>query len=422
MFGRRYTNNALTNLNSLDMSGNQQVAGDNSQIEKYDKKMLSWLVQLHAAIGKDTINLDEVSSLLEMVKHISNEYNDRYLMSLLYPETNYGKIPTPFPVPTSEVRDHLTFTITTSAADSATNSAGGNFSFVYNPYYCSDKAATTKSSFYLNTNATMLGAATDDNYVARDIGQSTLPSGMYSTYRLVSCSVTVNYIGRMDIVSGTLGCGIGFNGISNSGLIGTDKATGGAVYGNFNLVDDAYFSQRTQCINGLRMIYFPLDNNYTNFIPLGTSVNGFYFVVYGQGLPASSACIRLDVYLNYEFTVNPAYSSYVAQSPGCCGDTGSALNYATGLIQRNPNLVTQSSGETGRTSVSSAGWFTKFIGGAARALEAAENVSKYIPGINQLRPMLGMGNYLLKSLGAGVNNSNQQQPNNNEQGMVRYEG
>jgi hypothetical protein len=402
MFGRRY-NNAVNNLASLDGSGNNSVNFDNGLVEKYDKKMLNWLVQLHQAISKESINLDEVGSLMEMVKHISNEYNDRYLMSLLYPESNYGKIPTPFPVPTSEVRDHLTYTITTSAADAATNSSGGNFCFVYNPYYCSDKSATTRSSFYLNTNTTMGGAATDDNFIARDVGQSTLPSGMYSTYRLVSASVTVNYIGRMDIVSGTLGCGIGFNGVAPAGLTGTDKATNAAVYGNFNLIDDAYFSQRTQCINGLRMIYFPLDNNYTNFIPLTNAINGFYFVVYGQGLPASSASVRVDIYLNYEFTVNPAYSSYVAQSPGCCGDTGSALNYATGLIQRNPNLVTQANGEVGRSTISSAGWFTKFLGGAAKALETADSVSKFIPG-------------------AVGGQNNQVQGNPNDTSVARYEG
>lgn len=411
MWGLRRQNNNLSNLMSLDQSGNNSSL-TNEIVEKYDKKLLNWLVQMHNSLNKDQLNLEEIGSLLELLKHIGAEDQDRYLMSLLYPESNYAKVPTPFPVPTSEVRDHFTYTITTSNADAVTNTAGGNFCFVFNPFYCADLNTGGKSTFYLNTDSSMAGTTSNNNFVARDIGQSSLPGGMYSSYRVVSCAVTVNYVGRMDIVSGTVGCGVGFNGVAPAGTVGTDKAANAAVYGNFNLIDDSYFSQRTQSINGLRMIYFPLDSTYTNFQFLSNAVSGFYFVVYGQGLPASSACIRLDFYLNYEFTVNPAYSSYVAQSPGCCGDTSTILNYATGLIQKNPNLVTQASGDNIKNPISSGGWVTKFLGGFGRALEAGSNVAKYLPGMNTLKNILGVGNYIYKAVA---------QPQSNETALARVE-
>lgn len=416
MYSQRRTGNPFM---ALDLPNQSSNAMSNELVDKYDKKMLQWLVNFHGALNKDQINIDEVSNLLELLKHISSEDADKYIFSLLYPESSYAKIPTPFPVPTSEVRDHLTFTLTTSSPDSTLNFPGGNFAFVYNPFYVCDLANTTNATFYLNTNASMAGTSANDNFVCRDIGQSSLPAGMYSSYRLVSASVTVNYIGRMDIVSGTIGCGVGFNSVAPIGTVGTSKAQDAAVYCNFNLIDDSYFSQRTQSINGLRMIYFPLDSTYSNFYRMGTGCNGFYFVCYGQGLPASSACIRLDIYLNYEFTVNPAYSSYVAQSPGCCGDTGQAINGATSLIQRNPGLVSQPSGETGKNNVSSSGWLMKFLGGAVKAIDNLGSVGKVLPGIGTLRNVLGYGGMLVKGYQQLTGQNNRNQENSNETALAR---
>jgi hypothetical protein len=398
MLARRLTNNNNDRM-SLNNDFNPVA---NLTLERYDKKMLAWLVQLHNSLNKDQIDIKEVGSLLEVLKHISEEDQDKYLQSLLYPENFFGKIPTAFPVPTSEVREHLTYTFKTS--NTAAGTSGGNFCFVYNPYFTSDSSvvgAARNSTFYLNTDTGMDGANSNANFVAREIGQSSMPASMYSTYRLVSCSVTVNYTGRMDIVSGVIGCGIGFNGAAAPGQINVANSAAAAVYGNYNLIDDAYFSQRTQAVNGLRMVYFPLDSAYTNFIPVGTGINGYYFVVYGQGLPADSSCIRVDVYLNFEYTVNPLYSSYVASSAGTCGDTNKAISNATTLIQRNPMLVSQASGDVPNrnNNVSAAsGLFGKITGGLSKTLGVAGDIASVIPGVNTLASFLKTGGNILGNL------------------------
>jgi hypothetical protein len=376
-------------------------------LEKYDKKLLQWLVNFHNVLNKDQLNLDDVGSLLDVLKHLTNENQDHYIHSLLYPENYYAKIPTAFPVPTSEVRQHLSTTIKTS---NASTGPGGNFAFVYNPFFSADINNTASSTYYLNTDTTLTGTGSNDNFIPRQLGQGEIPINMYSTYRLVSCAITINYTGRMDIVSGVIGCGLGFNGVCPVGTVdlATAKSTNAALYGNFNLVDDSYFSQRTQSVNGLRMVYFPLDNTYCNFYNMNSALNGFYFIVYGQNLPIDSACIRVDVYLNFEYTVNPIYSSYVASSPGSCGDTLGALNSATSLFQKNPSFISQNTGEVpGKPSVSAGGFLHKLLGGTAKALEyGVNNISKVLPGIGVIKNMVGLGSGMYNTPQEDFKNTN----------------
>ena len=59
------------------------------------------------------------------------------------------------------------------------------------------------STFYVNNNDDLTGSKTNEGkFLAYPVGQG-IPN-VYDQYRLVSASIIVKYIGRMDITSGSL--------------------------------------------------------------------------------------------------------------------------------------------------------------------------------------------------------------------------
>ena len=89
---------------------------------------------------------------------------------------------------------------------------------------------------------------------------------VYDQYRLVSASMVVKYIGRLDIVSGVIGGAIVYN---DDPTIGAHFSQGTnttnvymAKYGNFDLAMDSFYHQEYMVLDGLRQLYFPLDNSF----------------------------------------------------------------------------------------------------------------------------------------------------------------
>lgn len=371
-----------------EMSLDSDIRDTQSHIDKYDPKLMRWLVNMHNSLNGDKIDMANVGSLMDMLKHLYDEDSEQYLKTLLYPENECGKIPSRFPVPSTKVHEHLTYNITTNAS--------GNYAFTYNPFRAGDQSSSASSSFFLNTNAALSGSSTSGFFGSTDIGQNAMPSNMYTMYRLVSAAITINYVGRMDIVSGTIGGAIGLNKYCDQQLLAGSVADfGSSLYGNFNLIDDAYYGQRTQSVNGLRMIYFPLDEAFLQFRNLDSTQTGFYFVSYGAGLPINSPCIRLDFHLNFEFTVHPSYNNYISTAPGP-QYSGDVISLATSTLAGNPGLIIQPSGDSpGKSSIASGGWFSKMLGRAGRVTSDAMNIAKYVPGIGVIANYLGLA-------GAGV--------------------
>lgn len=323
-------------------------------ITQYDKKFLKWLVSFHNALNREQISIDEIESLIVMVKHFYGESEDEYLRALFYPEISKGaRVPSLFPVPSSAFQMHLQTSITTNTL--------GNVSFAWNPFYLDTGSGPVNSTFFLNRDVGLTGGAASNFYQATDIGYiSGMIPNLYFQYRVVSAAVVVTYDGRLDIVSGIIGMGIGLQQFAAAQTVGGVDANL-AQYGNFNLVDDLYFSQRTSAINGARALYFPIDNRYLEYSLLSTSKNGFYFVFYGQGLPASASCLRVDFYVNIESTVGPQYNNIIPQS--CSKSTSfDAPKKVAEIIQQRPDLIVQTAGEAGKPKDGS--WLSNIVGSA----------------------------------------------------------
>ena len=88
---------------------------------------------------------------------------------------------------------------------------------------------------------------------------------------------------------------------------------------------DSFYHRENLCLEGLRMLYFPLDNSYDEYVKancsfqttfgdkkdnnIGTEIvrlrepyfkNGFNFFVYVLNAPSKSSCFKLDIYCNFE--------------------------------------------------------------------------------------------------------------------------
>jgi hypothetical protein len=356
------------------MFGNTNVSPQNlkSTVADTDRKLWGWLSGLHTALNRDKISLRELDSLMSALNHMAEDAREDYLNSLLYPESVTGKkIPTLFPIPSTTFQLHLVGT------SIATNSSG-NMAWTWNPCFLQDTSIAAYSTFYVNNNNALTGSGNSNNFLATDLQYNQIPANLYGNYRLVSASIVVSYVGRMDICSGVIAMGIGLNNanVAPPQTVGSTDANS-QLFGNFLQIDNLLFSERTQSANGARAIYFPIDDRYTNFLnlltnaaagtpgSLATSYNtGFYFAGYAQSLPASLISLRFDFYINYEAIVTPQYNNFIPQSVGSSSSID-AVQAASLLTNKNSDKIISGSSDIpggNDNNISSANVFSKLAG------------------------------------------------------------
>ena len=270
-----------------------------------------------------------------------------YLRDLLKPEKSRGcKIPSQVPVPSCSFQLHNCVTIKTNNS--------GNCAFIMNPFFLADDSNLKQeidgvdfylhkylTSLWVNSNASLSGNAEDYNWEPTNINQ-VLPQ-VYTQYRLVSAAVHVKYIGRLDSVSGVVGGAIILDDINTVGgkVLATgssyDESAAGAntisphlyKYGNFELARDSYYHKENNALEGIRMLYFPIDNSYAEYTDItgitnlrgemsGQSVilnNGqkeaFNWMFYAQSAPPDSYCFKVDIFCNFECLPQPAFLNYM---------------------------------------------------------------------------------------------------------------
>lgn len=376
------------------------------QIDNYDATMLSYLGRLYEAMNSEKMDFTKIKTAVDALAQFNKKSEYNYLNNLLYPEKCKGvKIPSPIPVPSCSFQLHNSMTITTNNI--------GNFCLVFNPFFLASSEGLSNNeynytkfvqgnyhsinadgdlgnlkfntkfytSMYLNNDPQLNGASESDKFVPIDIGQNIEP--IYDQYRLVSASVIIKYIGRLDQVSGVLGGAVVFdespslgcfwNGVRDEGS-GSQTAINSYYkdpslykYGNFDLARDSFYHQENMSLEGIRMLYFPIDNSYEEYSKLLSNnyvdvtltdveshpgldlvnqvrfttdndnlKNGFRYMIYSQGAPPNSACFKLDIYCNYECLPNAKYLNYLPLSL----NTGTISNYekksAITLVQQKP--------------------------------------------------------------------------------------
>lgn len=341
------------------------------QISQYEKTFLEWLVNMHNALRKDQIDLLEVEHLADVLTHMKEEDQHDYLESLIRPELSKGcKIPTSIPVPSASFQMHNSITFAPNAS--------GHAAVLFNPFFLSSNSSSY-STLYINNNSALTGNAPNNGFLARDIGQ-TIPA-VYNEYRLVSASIVVRYIGRLDIVQGVIGGAIVFDSNVGSTIVdGTTVNPNLQKYGNFNLAQDSYYFQENMTLNGIREIYFPLDTTFEQYRRAGPTQNdpklGFSFVLYLQDgvYQANAQNYKLDIYCNYECLPDASFLNYIPTNTS----THASLESKDGAV-RTAQKYAITEGEIPRIKSEKKSFWESI----------KEKVGTFLPSINTLLPMLG---------------------------------
>ena len=306
------------------------------------------------------LNFRNIRNDIRMIENIMNRKEYDYLSYLLYPEKYKGvKIPTEIPIPSCSFQMHNNIEINLDT--------NGNLFIMYNPFFLGNLKGvifpckttlnpniqyaqlTFLSSLFINNNNTKWGG----KYYAVNMNQC-IPD-VYDQYRLVSGSISVRYIGRLDIVSGVIGAGTYFEDTSlvatgqmiflNANLTRIGITEGGTKvfneydYNKFNKAEDY---EEYQLIRGVRKIYYPIDKSYLDFYPvfnddyiyseensvMSTTKPGF--TDYKNGLWQGICIINgppkgrilIDIYNNFECLPDAKFLNYLPLStcPGCCSD------------------------------------------------------------------------------------------------------
>lgn len=415
---------------------------DTRLLDEYDKKMLLYLNNLYTAMTGDVMDIDNVENAVDALKIFNEKRNCYYLDTLLNPEMTKGaKIPASIPVPSAAFQMHNTVTL-------ATNSSG-NLAFMFNPYMLYNKddkfhyAVSQQetydsewlSTLWANNSENLTGSSPNENWIPVNIGQGIPP--VYGSYRVVSASVVVKYIGRMDIASGVAGGAIIFDDNPCVGAQYLKKVEDGeghvleehkytlnrglAKYGNFDLAMDAFYHQENLALQGIREIYFPLDNSYEEYIEtmkasksqhswvmqgISTEIettydkdlykSGFNYFFYVLGAPANSSCFKVDIYVNYECLPDSNFLNYMPISPAAPAISPMEKSGYIKYVQQQP--ITASSDENGRITTKKpesiwAKWRKKF----GKAMPSVISMAKkgLFASLPYLKPMITLaGNYL----------------------------
>lgn len=228
-------------------------------------------------------------NLISSVKNYQKAAKDLYINSLLFPEDIVAKIPGPLPVSTATASIRNNFSITPNNQ--------GKFLLVIDPFYATG---------YLYQDNTVDG---NGNGTQTQI-QLSQNNTIVDQFRLVSCSIILRYYGNFNQMSGIFVCA------TTSNLNGNVPGD----YLTFSNIEDLTNKFVSKCVDGIKMIYTPMDNRAIEFRVGSDYTNGthpcrnqYLFVIMGDLFP-NNTCIRVDYYRNIEYTTIPLYREYILQS------------------------------------------------------------------------------------------------------------
>ena len=489
--GEENTTNKNDNYNKYDKEKLEKI------INNYDKEMLTTLSDLYASLTGERLDLNNIANTVDLLSKYNDKSEYNYLNNLLMPEKCKNvKIPSPIPVPSCSFQLHNCVTLTPNSQ--------GNIGILFNPFflvnnnflsakqndlgqisadkffatsgqfseYPSDSTATPPlgtylfapymlSSLLVNSEEQLTGTESCPGWKPVNINQN-IP-GVYDQYRLVSASVVVKYIGRLDIVSGVIGGAVIFdehpdlNGMFYGGIADGNTSVANMMknnfgfdtnyynkYGNFDLAMDSFYHQENLCLEGLRQLYFPLDNSYEEYCKLINSdsleqsyrtsqdemsqlcitldpdnyKSGFNFFIYTLGAP-HTPCLKLDIYCNYECLPNAKFLNYMPTSVSNYGLNSKDKKEVLDIIQKKPIMKANETIEI--KTPETIGWkgymkdmAKRFKNGLPPMNKLTNMITSIVPKIKPAISVVGtmIGNASQNSINTGLGQMEEETPNN----------
>ena len=358
----------------------------NNLIDDYDKNLLQIIADLYKSMNGEDIDIDGAMNAIDALMKFNKKSKHNYLNDLLYPEIYKNvKIPSPIPVPSCSFQLHNTISLKANHY--------GNLAIMFNPFFLASNVHITDlnnaivdqdinygflvnkySTFYANAAGNLNGFSENKKWGMYDIGQEIPP--VYNQYRLVSASIVAKYIGRLDIASGVIGGAIIFQDSNELGSKGTvydmqnqqELGDYNSVpkflwkYGNFDLAMDSHYHQQNYILDGIRLLYFPIDNSYEEYTKIYSDrisggmkfdvnddgsnpvytycnkdnvKNGFNFFIYTLGAPTLEK-IKIDIYCNFECLPESEFLDYMPTTTADYTITNNEKKQVIETVQKKP--------------------------------------------------------------------------------------
>ena len=345
---------------------------NNLELNNDEKNVIEKINDIYDSIKVKNKNINEI---INNIKNLVDDDDDtKYLKALLYPEKYKGiKMPNQVPLPSCTFQLHSTKILTSHK----------EFRIIFNPYflynsiYCSNEELgdikiyekygkisnlvpgtinNYKKFYYFNLTSLYTihyNEYTKETRFLPEFIDQGIPD-FYSKYRLISACIMLKYIGKAEESSGIIGGSIiTENSNSNIGgnidtwdkdgdLINSNYFSEYDKYIDYKLFVNNFYNKEYFCSDGIKLVYFPLDNSYNEFQDVIKPENvidvllpyekysyenkdelmlkldnnykdSFKFYIYGLGLPEGiNNNFKLDIYCNYECLPNPKYLDFLS--------------------------------------------------------------------------------------------------------------
>ena len=361
--------------------------------------LLTKLNKLNTLLNTNNLDFKVIKKQLEDIKEYK-EYNEYdYINNLLNPIKNKDvKIPSTIPIPTTTYRYHETLPI-------KTNNVGTKLIYV-NPFFLGLKSClqnpnppvysyTTRGSsytryiffrYYITSYGESYLSSQNGKQPISDTSYQGFDNGLlfqliedcYSSYRLVSAESSLKYIGALENASGTIGGGISNDKVSylrSKYYLRTQPVPATSFqpdntypdnilykYGDFNTIRQLPYFRENSCIEGVRMLYYPKDNDALEFVPLftikdvilnqksttftnpvihfkpNTVKTGFNWIYFIENGVLGTNQYLFDITCNFECTVKAEYLEYIPTST-CYGAI--PKNIQSEINKNKSNIVTK---------------------------------------------------------------------------------
>lgn len=381
---------------------NNKINENNNNIENDEKEMLIKLNELYNSLDNKDRNIDEIINKIKKIIDYKNEDKIKYLNSLLNPEQYKDvKMPSTIPIPSCTYSFHTSF-ITQPNND-------GIFRYIINPNFLYKQRMKDLNSNHLivgERDEVILNSFRERgknyytvDYLSSGIQFSDYDKGMhiegipgslqansinlnqnvpdiYLKYRLVSASVIIKYIDKLEKSSGIIGGTIVIDKMNNIAGHG-EMITGGYgyitdftdknifKYYDIKLIRNTFYYKEVNCIDGLKLVYFPIDNSYEEFVDIididdvtnfdlynvgkmygrpfskiSLELNdnykgGFYFYFFTEGGTPGTK-YKIDLYCNFECLPNLNKFNYLSYNTNNMNITNNEKQEIINIIQNKP--------------------------------------------------------------------------------------
>lgn len=378
--------NSVNKLNNKVNQISNTVTNINKKINKNNNNNKVKRKVRRDRLPGNPINFRSVdkSTIIKLLEDYHRITRARYLFAMIHPDVAVTqgyqvKLYSDVPVPSSSIGFKSTYQLSTSEK--------GTFCLSWSPnFLCTSQQLNTDFPDNVNKLYSNVAYSNSSGLTGSEANNSFFYQPCYTPdiklqkYRLVSALIKVKYNGSVLNQSGTMYSCATFDQLEvASGNVNFASNIPAARFGDFSLIRNGLWNRSvniTSDADGIECLYVPMDPTDITFYPIGDyyglgidnksgsgdsillrqqSTEGAHvnYIIAGQNLPASSSCIYVEIYSNFEVIADPQSAPVIRSS------IESALSRADNHLVTDLTANMTKSGMLIRTSKPNTDWSSR---------------------------------------------------------------